>query len=55
MLWWSGYYIEAALHCRPLAIVFCIAMIMTYAFGFNMLASYNRSLHFPDFLFMIRR
>ena len=36
-----AYYIEAALHCRPLAIVFCIAMIMTYAFGFNMLASYN--------------
>ena len=27
-----AYYIEAALHCRPLAIVFCIAMILTYAF-----------------------
>ena len=36
-----AYYIEAALHCRPLAIVFCVAMILTYAFGFNMLASYN--------------
>ena len=30
-----AYYIEAALHCRPLAIVFCVAMILTYAFGFN--------------------
>ena len=36
-----AYYIEAALHCRPLAIAFCISMIATYAFGFNMLASYN--------------
>ena len=34
-----AYYIEAALHCRPLAIVFCVAMIITNAFGFNMLAS----------------
>ena len=36
-----AYYIEAALHSRELAVVFCIAMILTYAFGFNMLASYN--------------
>ena len=36
-----AYYIEAALHSRGLAIAFCIAMILTYAFGFNMLASYN--------------
>ena len=36
-----AYYIEAALHSRGLAVVFCIAMILTYAFGFNMLASYN--------------
>ncbi len=36
-----GVYIEAALHSRGLAVVFCIAMILTYAFGFNMLASYN--------------
>ena len=33
-----AYYIEAALRCRPLAIAFCVAMIATYAFGFNMLA-----------------
>ena len=36
-----AYYIEAALHSRGLAVVFCIAMILSYAFGFNMLASYN--------------
>ena len=41
VLWWSSLYIEAALHSRELAVVFCIAMILTYAFGFNMLASYN--------------
>ena len=46
-----AYYIEAALHCRPLAIVFCIAMIMTYAFGFNMLASYNLQSTFSGFSF----
>ena len=46
-----AYYIEAALHCRPLAIVFCIAMIMTYAFGFNMLASYNLQSTFSVFSF----
>lgn len=27
-----AYYIEAALHSRGLAVVFCIAMILTYAF-----------------------
>lgn len=36
-----AYYIEAALKCRPLAIVFSIFLILTYGFGFNMLASYN--------------
>ena len=46
-----AYYIEAALHCRPLAIVFCIAMILTYAFGFNMLASYNLQSTFSVFSF----
>ena len=44
-----AYYIEAALHCRPLAIVFCVAMILTYAFGFNMLASYNLQSTFSVF------
>lgn len=46
-----AYYIEAALHCRPLAIVFCISMILTYAFGFNMLASYNLQSTFSGFSF----
>jgi AGCS family alanine or glycine:cation symporter len=36
-----AYYIEAALRSRPLAIVFSIFLILTYGFGFNMLASYN--------------
>ena len=36
-----AYYIEAALKCRPLAIVFSILLILTYGVGFNMLASYN--------------
>lgn len=46
-----AYYIEAALHCRPLAIIFCISMIATYAFGFNMLASYNLQSTFSGFSF----
>ena len=36
-----AYYIETALKCRPLAIVFSILLILTYGIGFNMLASYN--------------
>lgn len=36
-----AYYIQAALHSRSLGIVFAIFLILTYGFGFNMLASYN--------------
>lgn len=36
-----SYYIQAALKNRTLGIVFAIALIATYAGGFNMLASYN--------------
>ncbi|MBQ4095835.1 MAG: alanine:cation symporter family protein [Oscillospiraceae bacterium] len=36
-----AYYIEAALHSRPLALIFSVFLILTYGFGFNMLASYN--------------
>lgn len=36
-----AYYIEAALHKRWLGIIFAIALIATYAVGFNMLCSYN--------------
>lgn len=36
-----AYYISTALNCKWLAIVFCVFLILTYGFGFNMLASYN--------------
>lgn len=36
-----AYYIEAALKKRWLGVVFAIALIATYAVGFNMLCSYN--------------
>ena len=36
-----SYYIQAALKSRVLGVVFAIALIATYAGGFNMLASYN--------------
>lgn len=41
--WYGGpaYYIEAALKSRTLAVMFSIFLILTYGFGFNMLASYN--------------
>ncbi len=46
-----AYYIQAALKSRPLAIVFAIALIITYAFGFNMLASYNLQSTFSTYEF----
>ena len=36
-----AYYIEAALKSRWLGVVFAVALIATYAVGFNMLCSYN--------------
>ena len=36
-----AYYIEAALKSRWLGVVFAIALIATYAVGFNMLCSFN--------------
>lgn len=36
-----SYYIQAALHSRALGLVFAVALILTYAGGFNMLASFN--------------
>ena len=36
-----AYYIESALKNRTLAVVFSVLLIITYGFGFNMLASYN--------------
>ena len=46
-----AYYIQDALHSRGLGIVFSVALILTYAFGFNMLASYNMQDSFKIFSF----
>ena len=46
-----AYYIEAALKCRPLAIVFSVLLILTYGVGFNMLASYNLQSTFSTYGF----
>ena len=46
-----AYYIETALKCRPLAIIFSILLILTYGFGFNMLASYNLQSTFAPYGF----
>ena len=51
--WYGGpaYYIEAAIGSRPLAIVFSVFLILTYGFGFNMLASFNLQSTFSDYSF----
>ena len=46
-----AYYIEAALHSRPLAVAFVAALITTYAVGYNMLAAYNLQSAFSGFAF----
>ncbi len=46
-----AYYIEAALHSKPLAIVFSVFLILTYGVGFNMLASYNLQSTFSSYTF----
>ena len=46
-----AYYIESALKCRSLAIVFSILLILTYGVGFNMLASYNLQSTFSAYSF----
>lgn len=46
-----AYYIESALKCRPLAIVFSVLLVLTYGFGFNMLASYNLQSTFAAYPF----
>ena len=46
-----AYYIETALKCRPLAIVFSVLLILTYGVGFNMLASYNLQSTFSSYEF----
>lgn len=46
-----AYYIETALKCRPLAIVFSILLILTYGIGFNMIGSYNLQSTFSVYSF----
>lgn len=46
-----AYYIEAALHCRPLALIFSVLLVLTYGVGFNMLASYNLQSTFSGYSF----
>ena len=46
-----SYYIESALHNRGLAVLFAISLILTYAGGFNMLASYNLQSTFAVYSF----
>ncbi len=46
-----AYYIEQGLKCRPLAVIFSIILIITYGFGFNMLASYNLQSTFSGYSF----
>ncbi|MBR5515585.1 MAG: alanine:cation symporter family protein [Clostridia bacterium] len=46
-----AYYIQSALKCKPLAIIFSVFLILTYAVGFNMLASYNLQSTFAAYSF----
>ncbi len=46
-----AYYIETALKCKPLAIIFSLLLILTYGVGFNMLASYNLQSTFSGYSF----
>ena len=46
-----AYYIEGALHNRPLAIIFSVLLVITYGVGFNMLASYNLQSTFSGYSF----
>ena len=46
-----AYYIEATTKSRVLPIIFSICLMLTYAFGFNMLASYNLQSTFEGYSF----
>lgn len=46
-----AYYIEAALHSRPFAIVFSVCLIACYGIAFNMLAAYNMGATFETYSF----
>ncbi len=51
--WYGGpaYYIETAFKSRWIAVLFSIFLILTYGFGFNMLASYNLQSTFSPYGF----
>ncbi|MBE6929894.1 MAG: alanine:cation symporter family protein [Ruminococcaceae bacterium] len=46
-----AYYIEAATKKKWLAAIFSVFLILTYGFGFNMLASYNLQATFSSYSF----
>ncbi len=46
-----AYYIEAGLKSRPLALIFCFFLILTYGVGFNMLGSFNLQDTFSGYSF----
>ena len=46
-----AYYIEAVLKKKTLSVIFSLLLILTYAFGFNMLASYNLQSTFSSYSF----
>lgn len=46
-----AYYIEAATNKKSIAIIFSVFLILTYGFGFNMLASYNLQSTFSTYSF----
>ena len=46
-----AYYIEKALHLPVVAAIFCVFLIATYAFGFNLLCSYNLQSSFAAYDF----
>lgn len=51
--WYGGpaYYIETSFKSRWLAVIFSAFLILTYGFGFNMLASYNLQSIFAGYSF----
>ena len=51
--WYGGpaYYIETAFKSRLVAVLFSVFLILTYGFGFNMLASYNLQSTFSAYNF----
>ncbi len=50
-----AYYIEKALHAPWLSVIFCIFLILTYAFGFNLLCAYNLQSTFEAYPFFAAR